>query len=237
MNKIQFFIIFLILNILQSSEVPDSFDWRDEVTIPQKIREYTSWLDIVTGMLEILYTIRIGKSESFSEQMLLDCISQTSDFIGDQIPTALKWIIKNGIEKSIDYPYIGRRSTCKLDTSKYISNMKVYNYIELGPNADEDEMRDLLYNNGPFFIFLNIKPISPSARGIIDLDESTCPSTEANTPLLLVGYGSLNGKDYWIVYGPFGKSWGDNGYLKIARGKGVCGINQRGFIPLADFQN
>ena len=36
--------------------------------------------------------------------MLIDCVYQKSTFIGDQIETALKWIIRNGIAKDEDYP-------------------------------------------------------------------------------------------------------------------------------------
>ena len=234
MGKTKFCFLILILKIALLNGIPDSFDWREKNIIGNvQDQGLVAWLEPLTGMLESLYAIGKGNYVYFSKQMLLDCIPQTSDFIGDQIPTALNWIIRNGIAKDSDYPYRGVKGTCK--TSKYI-DMKVTRYIKLGPKANEEEMKQYLYENGPFIVLLNSNPLMTYTAGILDFDETKCPSSGINQAFLLVGYGSSAGKDYWIVKSSFGKIWGEKGYFRIIRGKGACGINQSAFIPFVEFE-
>ena len=234
MSKIKFCFIFLILKIALLNEVPDSYDWREKNIIGNvQSQGLISWLNPLTGMLESLYAIGKGNYVYFSKQMLLDCVPQTSDFIGDQIAKALNWISRNGIVKDSEYPYTGVKGTCK--ATKYI-DMKVTKYRKLGPNANEEEMKQLLYENGPFIVLLNSRPLITYSKGILYLDETKCPSSGIDQAFLLVGYGSSAGIDYWIIKGSLGKIWGEKGYFRIIRGKGACGINQSAFIPFVEFE-
>lgn len=54
--------------------------------------------------------------------------------------------------------------------------------------------------------------------------------------MLVVGYDSLNGEDYWIVKNTVGTSWGEKGYIRIKRNTGVdagvCNINCFASYPI-----
>jgi len=54
--------------------------------------------------------------------------------------------------------------------------------------------------------------------------------------VLVVGYGTENGQDYWLVKNSWSASWGDEGYIKIGRSDstnspGVCGIAMQPSYP------
>lgn len=53
--------------------------------------------------------------------------------------------------------------------------------------------------------------------------------------VLLVGWGrTTEGLDYWVVRNSWGASWGEKGYVRIARseGDGICGVNREFTRPV-----
>ncbi|CAJ1408233.1 unnamed protein product [Effrenium voratum] len=53
--------------------------------------------------------------------------------------------------------------------------------------------------------------------------------------VLLVGYGTENGVDYWKVKNSWGANWGENGYIRMKRGvpkDGECGIKDQPSYPV-----
>ena len=176
--------------------------------------------------------MRKGVLKVFSKQMLIDCDTSDSGCYGGLMENTYTWIKNNGIMLDEDYPYIGKKSTCKSDKSKYV-DMVVTGYFKLGGSssifscADEYEIKEFLYEMGPLAAALNANPLQTYTSGVLVANSTDCPSSGINHAVLIVGYGTdpSVGLDYWIVKNSWGESWGENGYFRIKRGSGTCGIN------------
>lgn len=225
-----------------SNQIPDSFDWRERINFGKFENNQnscaSSWAYATLEMLEALYAKEKGIYIKLSEQMLIDCDTYDDGCNGGTIINALKWIKANGIMKAEDYPYRGTKGTCKADPSKYI-DMKVTGYRQLGSissPADEEVMKQVLYEDGPYIVGINSIGLYSYKSGILDLSKTKCPPNDINHFPLLVGYGSTERIDYWIIKNSWGSSWGERGYFRIARGKGVCGINSSPIIANVSFE-
>jgi hypothetical protein len=60
--------------------------------------------------------------------------------------------------------------------------------------------------------------------------------TKLDHGVVIVGYGTESGKDYWIVRNSWGREWGEEGYIRMERNlagtnAGKCGIAKLAYYP------
>merc|ERR1712070_1340603 len=187
------------------------------------------WAFSTTGSMEGAYQIASGKLESLSEEDLVQC-----DHNGDQgcsgglMDNAFTWVSENGICSESSYPYTsgsGRTGTCQKGCSPVVT---ITGHTDV-PAMDEDALKAAVSKH-PVSVAIEADKSAFQLYRSGVLDSSSC-GTNLDHGVLVVGYGTLDGKDYWKVKNSWGGSWGLDGYVLMAEGKNMCGIAQQPSYP------
>ena len=201
------------------------------------------WSFSTTGALEGAYYIKYGNLVSFSEQQLVDCDNFKNggkDFgcNGGVMDNAFNWISKNGgLCNENSYPYesgVTEKSGNCQKICSIISNSKVVSYVDVVPSSDIMMMSAL--NKQPVSVAIEAdqKDFQLYKSGVFT---GSC-GTNLDHGVLLVGYGTDNGNDYYILKNSWGETWGKNGYIYLGRGSeynngdGQCGVLLEGSYPV-----
>ena len=89
---------------------------------------------------------------------------------------------------------------------------------------DEAQIRAEIFAHGPVTTGFNVYSDWVHYRsGVYKAAGGTEMGAHA---VRMIGWGAESGEKYWLVANSFGRKWGDQGYFKIARGIGECGIEE-----------
>jgi len=190
------------------------------------------WAFSTTGSVEGRSQIATGNLISLSEQQLVDC-AQTEGNAGCNgglMDNAFKYIESaGGLCKETEYPYVAKKQWfhCSSAVSNCTKNDPVSSYSDVKTN--NRAQLEAAVCQGPVSIAIEADQSSFQSYtgGVLT---SGC-GKQLDHGVLIVGMGtSSDGIDYWKVKNSWGPSWGENGYIRIARdasannGAGVCGI-------------
>ncbi|CAF4844417.1 unnamed protein product [Rotaria socialis] len=172
-----------------------------------------------------------GTRIQLSQQQIVDC-SPNNGCSGGFFGATFRYIKQSGgLAYETSYPYVGTQQSCSLESVE-IGSIQGYGTT---PNGNEEEMKRALSTYGPLavgvYVTSDFQFYGPSQRaGTSDIiDIASCPKT-IDHAIAIVGYGTENGQDYWLVRNSWGADWGLNGYFKIARNKdSMCGIATYGY--------
>lgn len=219
----------------KNATLPDRIDWREKGAVtPVKDQGacQASWAFSVTGALEGRYFLKKGDLKSFSEQNLIDCTSiyGNDGCCGGDIAISFYYVeLQGGIDLEEDYPYTEEKGDCN-----YVENGAILTdsgYERVNPN-DENALMSAV-SEGPVsaVIHVNLDSFMDYQGGIYYEYEEN--EKDLFSEVLVVGYDSEDGNDFWIVKNSLGDQWGEEGYLKIARNKSNnCGIASEASFPL-----
>ena len=212
-------------------DLPPKFDWRDykAVTPVKDQRQCGScWAFSVTGNVEGQYAIKHGQLLSLSEQELVDCDTMDEGCGGGEMENAYRMIEKlGGLELENDYPYDARNEQCHFAKDK--AKVQVVSAVNITSN--ETEMAQWLVKNGPISIAINANAMQFYIGGVSHPFHFLCNPEDLDHGVLIVGYATKHDRlfhrelPYWIIKNSWGPKWGEQGYYRVYRGDGTCGLN------------
>lgn len=108
--------------------------------------------------------------------------------------------------------------------------MQVQSYVTVPPRDMEAIMRAVSQQPVTAGMAAYCDSVMLYAGGVLT---DSC-GTSLDHGVLIVGYGTANDLDYWLIKNSWGTSWGEQGYLRLQRtpGDGLCGINLLASYPL-----
>jgi len=225
---------------------PASIDWTTLGAVtPVKDQGQcgSCWSFSSTGAMEGAYFNKHGSLESMSEQNFVDCDTlfnggRDHGCNGGLMDNAFNWANKNGgVCSEADYPYVSGTTktsgTCS-DSSCKNSAFAPSSFTDVASNSDDAMMSALAQQTVAIAIQADDISFQLYSSGVYTAD---C-GTNLDHGVLAVGYGTLDGEDYYKVKNSWGEGWGQDGYILMGRGSQYNrGAGQCGMLSEASYPN
>ncbi|XP_047200273.1 procathepsin L-like isoform X5 [Hippoglossus stenolepis] len=217
------------------SVAPPSVDWRKSglVSAVQNQGKCGScWAFSSMGALEGQIAKQTKVLVPLSPQNLVDCSTTDGNkgCIFGYLSKAFKYVIRNkGVDSEKSYPYEAKDGKCRYDVKGKAGTCSNFTVL---PKGNEIALRDETASVGPISVLVDAKlPSFHQYRGGV-YNDPKCSSSVTHA-VLVVGYGTDNGQDYWLVKNSWGTKWGEKGYIRMARNKNnLCGIANFAVYPI-----
>jgi len=230
-------------HVCDTASLPESVDFvkQGAVNPPKDQGQCGScWAFSARAAMETAWFLKSGRQTlySLSEQLCVDCVNNgtnTCDLGGEMHDCYMEVAALGADEFESVYPYTASSpGVCQFDRTKSIPTP--FSSYKQVVNCTQDPVKktyscsedDLKAGAAVTVISVGIDASQQSfqfySSGVYD--EPACNSCDnLDHGVAVVGYGTEDGKDYWLVRNSWGANWGLAGYIKMSRNKNnQCGI-------------
>lgn len=221
-------------------KLPTDVDWRTHGAVtPVKNQGQcgSCWTFSTVASLESAYAKLTDDLQEFSEQDLVDCVKDYQGCCngcgGGLMDSAFGYMMQSqsgADDMESNYAYTAEDGRCKYAASKAFTGAKITGFKDV-TSKDEDALLDAVASKGVISIAVNAAHHwQLYSGGILDVSYF-CNPDQLDHGVAVVGYGTED-KDYWIVRNSWGPSWGEQGYIRLVRGKNMCGVATQPSYPV-----
>ncbi|XP_063241694.1 procathepsin L-like isoform X4 [Bacillus rossius redtenbacheri] len=219
--------------------LPRAVDWRQLGAVTPVADQgpcSSCWAFSATGALEGQMFRKTGKLVPLSEQNLVDCSRRHGNHgcSGGSMNLAFLYVSENrGLDTDQAYPYTGQEGPCRYRREGAGASAAGYVVLRSG---SEGQLLEAVATAGPVSVYLAAAHESFRfyRQGVYFEPRCLNNNTVLHHAALVVGYGTdRDGRDYWILKNSWGTSWGQQGYMHLARdGTNHCGVATAASYPL-----
>nr|CAH04632.1 cathepsin L [Suberites domuncula] len=213
-----------------------SVDWRQKGVVSEVKNQGqcgSCWSFSATGSLEGQHALKMGRLVSLSEQNLMDCSSRFGNHgcKGGIMDDAFRYVISNhGVDTESSYPYTAKDGYCRFNQNNVGATETSYRDIARG---SESSLTQASAQIGPISVAIDASHRSFQFYKNGVYYEPSCSSSRLDHGVLVVGYGTEGGQDYFIVKNSWGTRWGMDGYIMMSRNRrNNCGIASQASYPI-----
>lgn len=217
---------------VKNGDLPDRLDWREAGIMSPVEHQHECGSCWTFSSLEVLQAVHAlngtNEVEHLSKQQLIDCargVGNSNGCEGGNGYYAYQYTKSQKVLCTEDeYEYLNRDYVCSLESTHCSYRNYQTNFYAFG---GEDQAQ-MAITQGPLVVSIDATNLNLYKSGIVSTKD--CPvNPKQNHAVVLAGYGSENGIDYWLIKNSWGADFGEGGYFRLERnslnsGEGACAI-------------